>query len=516
MPAERLSMPKIREVLRLKHEAGLAARAIGRACGLSKSAVNNYIRLARIQGLGWPLPTEMDDAVLETRLKPALPVAIKLAPLNYEQLHQELKFKSMTLALLWEEYRQGHVTDGYGYSQFCHLYRGWLGCQKRSMRQTHKAGEKLFLDYSGSTVPVVVNRLTGEIAEAQIFVAVLGASNYTYAEATWSQQLRDWISSQVRAFEYFGGVPELVVPDNLKSAVSKACRYEPELNATTAEMVRHYGTAMLPARPYKPKDKAKVEGGVLLVQRWILARLRHQTFFSLAELNAAIRKLLEDLNQRPFKKLEGSRKSQFESIEKPALKPLPATRYEYALWEEAKVHIDYHIEIDKHYYSVPNALVGQSVDIRVGASVIEVFLKSRRVASHPRCFNQKHGHSTTSEHMPAAHRKHMEWSPGRFLEWGYEIGPRTKDLVRHVLENRPHPEHGYRSCLGLLSLAKKYGRERLEAACSRALMLKAPSYKSVKNILHTGLDRQPLPQAPMDELFVLPEHGNVRGPEYYT
>lgn len=509
-------MPKIREVLRLKHEAGLGARAIGRACGLSKSAVNNYVGLARIQGLGWPLPAEMDDVVLEARLKPALPSPAKFAPLNYPDIHQELKFKSMTLALLWEEYRQVHVADGYAYSQFCNLYRAWLGSQKRSMRQTHKAGEKLFLDYSGSTVPVVVNRLTGEIAQAQIFVAVLGASNYSYAEATWSQQLPDWISSQVRALEYFGGVPELLVPDNLKSAVSKACRYEPELNASTAEMVRHYGTAMLPARPYSPKDKAKVEGGVLLVQRWILARLRHQAFFSLGELNAAIRKLLEDLNQRPFKKMEGSRKSQFESVEKPALKPLPATRYEYARWTTAKVHIDYHLEIEKHYYSVPHALVGQVVDIRMGASVVEVFQNQRRVASHPRCFHQKHGRSTQPDHMPMAHRKHMEWTPGRLLEWGNDIGPRTRDLVRHVLENRPHPEHGYRSCLGLLSLAKKYGRPRLEAACSRALMIKGPSYKSVKNILSIGLDRQPLPQAPVDDLFNLPDHDNLRGPEYYT
>lgn len=511
-------MPKIRDVLRLKHEAGLGARAIGRCCGLSKSAVNNYVHLAQIHGLSWPLPDDLDDEALEKRLKPRPPDSpAKFSPLEYSYIHQELKrTKSVTLSLLWEEYRQVHVADGYAYSQFCNLYRAWVGCQKRSMRQTYRAGEKVFVDYSGTTVPVLVNRLTGEIAQAEIFVAVLGASSYSYAEATWTQKLPDWLSSHVRAFEFFGGVPELEVPDQLKSAVSKACRYEPELNPSTLEMIRHYGIAMLPARPYSPKDKAKVEGGVLIVQRWILARLRHQTFFSLSDLNATIRKLLEDLNQRPFKKQEGSRRSQFESIEKPALKPLPATRYEYARWEAAKVHVDYHLEIEKHFYSVPHALVGQKVDIRISASTIEVFQKLRRLASHPRCFHRKYGYSTLPDHMPKSHREHLEWSPGRFLQWGNEIGPRTRDMVRYVLENRPHPEHGYRSCLGLLSLSRKCGQERLEAACARALVIKSPSYKSVKNILQTGLDRQPLPEQSSDDLFVLPDHDNVRGPEYYT
>ena len=510
-------MLKIQDVLRLRHESGLSVRAIARSCQLSKSAVANYLCLAKAMGLGWPLPAGMDEAALEKLLKPSPSnIFTRFAPPDFPALHLELKRKGVTLALLWEEYRQIHPTDGYSYSQFCDLYRRWNGCQQRSMRQVHKAGEKMFVDYAGPTVPVVANRMTGEVRQAQIFVAVLGASNYTYAEATWTQTLPDWISSQVRAFEFFGGVPELVVPDNLKSGVSKACRYEPEINPSYADMSRHYGVAILPARPYHPKDKAKVEVAVQVVERWILARLRHLTFFSLADLNKAIFKLLEELNNRPFKKMEGSRKSHFESLDKPALKPLPASRYEYSRWIKARVAIDYHLEIEKHYYSVPHNLVGQEVDVRLTASVVEVLHKGHRVASHPRSFN-KYQRSTTHDHMPKAHQKHLEWTPGRFLNWANQIGSNTRDLVRHLLENRPHPEHGYRSCLGLLSLARRYSPSRLEAACARAVALNALTYRSAKSILEQGLDRQPLPQTlPFEDLFKLPSHANVRGPQYYN
>ena len=379
------------------------------------------------------------------------------------------------------------------------------------MRQIHVAGEKLFVDYCGPTVEVIETS-NGEVRSAQIFVAVMGASNYTFAEATWTQSLPDWIGSNTRALAFLGGVPALIVPDNLKSAVTKACHYEPELNPTYAEFAEYYGTAILPARPYKPKDKAKVEVAVQVVERWILARLRHHTFFSLAALNSALRTLLDDLNQRPFKKLPGTRRSQFEALDQPALKPLPATPYEYSEWRKARVNIDYHIDIDGHYYSVPHRLVKREIDVRVGATVIECFAQHQRVASHPRS-TRSGMHTTEREHMPIAHQKHSEWTPGRFLNWALEIGPRTQDVVKHLLETRPHPEHGYRSCLGLLSLAKRYGGARLEAACERAMAAGSPTRKSVLSILETGLDKTPLPAIPTDEPSRA--HDNVRGAGYY-
>jgi len=508
-------MIKVRDLLRLKHEQKLGSRAIGRSCNLSKSAVNDYLRLASARGLQWPLPPDLDDEALEKRLAPDEPPnkpASRPLP-DLPIIHQELKRKGVTLALLWEEYRQAEPETGYAYSQYCRLYRIWAKKQSLSMRQVYKAGEKLFVDYSGGKAEVV-NPDTGKIREVEIFVAVLGASGYTYAEATWSQQLSDWLGSHVRAFQFFGGVPELLVPDNLKSAVSKACRYEPLINPSTLEMARYYGAAVLPARPYKPRDKSKAELGVLLVQRWILARLRHEQFFSLSELNGRIRELLTQLNNRQFKKIKESRRSLFEKLDRPVLKPLPAVPWEYGQWSKGKAHIDYHIQVEDHLYSVPYTLVGETLDIRISAKLVEFMHKGRRVACHMRSYNQDHKPITLPEHMPAAHRKHMEWSPGRFLQWGNDIGPRTRDVVRHLLENRPHPEHGYRSCLGLLSLTRKFGKERLEAACQRAMHLNAPNYRSVQSILQTGRDRLPLP-IQQKELFALPSHENIRGPHYY-
>jgi transposase len=341
---------------------------------------------------------------------------------------------------------------------------------------------------------------------------VLGASSYTYAEATWTQELPQWIASHQRAFAFFGGVVELLVPDNLRSGVTKACRYDPQPNATYQELARHYGCAILPARPYKPKDKAKAEIGVQVVERWILARLRHHTFFSLSELNAAIRDLLVELNARPFQKLPGSRKSAFEALDKPTLKPLPATPYEYAEWKQAKPGIDYHVEVAKRYYSVPHRFIGHVLDVRASASVVEVFHKGQRIAAHPRSHTQLF--STLPEHMPSSHRQHREWSPGRFLNWAGQIGAATLEVVKRQLQDLPHPEHGYRRCLGLLRHARRYGKARLEAACERALAIHSPSYRSVSSILKQGLDRQPL-SAEDPEQGELPLHANVRGPGYY-
>ncbi|WP_419594206.1 IS21 family transposase, partial [Thiolapillus sp.] len=372
-------------------------------------------------------------------------------------------------------------------------------------------GEKAFIDYCGPTVEVI-DRHSGEIRHAQVFVGVLGASSYTFAEATWTQSLPDWIGSHQRMLRFFGGVPELLVPDNLKAAVTQACRYAPKINTTYTELATHYGTAVLPARPYKPKDKAKAEVAVQVVERWILARLRHRTFFSLAELNAAIAELLPQLNQRPFQGRRESRRESrqdlYETLDRPALKPLPQDDYEYAEWRHAKPGIDYHVAVDKRFYSVPHALVGKPLELRITAATVEVMHKGKRVASHPR-----HGSgrfSTLTAHMPKSHRAHREWSPGRFLNWAADIGPCTAQVVKQQLENRPHPEHGYRACLGLLNLAKRYDRTRLEAACERTLMIRSARYHSIASILKQGLDQLP-PGEEVDTQEELPLHGNVRG-----
>ena len=428
-------------------------------------------------------------------------------------VHDELRAnKHVTLQLIWQEYKQSNP-DGYGYSRFCDLYHEWAGKLDVVLRQEHRAGEKLFVDYAGATVPIV-DAKTGIVHEASIFVAVLGASNYTYAEATWNQDLPSWIGSHVRALEFFQGSPALVVPDNLKNAVVRPCRYEPDLNPTYQEMAAHYGFAVIPARVRKPRDKAKVEGGVLLVERWILAALRKQRFFTLAALNQAIAELLDRLNQRPFRKLAGSRASRFEKLDRPALRPLPSEPYVFAQWKKARVHIDYHVDVENHYYSVPYVLLHHQVDIRYTALTVEIFHRGQRVASHARSY--KPGlHTTVNEHRPKSHQRYLEWTPQRLVHWAATVGPSTAELVGRILEARPHPEQGFRSCLGILRLGARFGVQRLEAAAKRALNRNACSYQSIKSILHTGLDRQPEPEVPIPQrppLF----HSNVRGTDYFN
>jgi len=518
MPAQPISMRKLKDVLRLKYDAGLSQRQIAAALGLSVGVVNKYLNAAQSAELTWPLPDGLSEAKLRQLLFPpqAFPPPSACAHPDFAAIHQELRRKGVTRLLLWQEYAEANPGAHYQYSQFCFYYRQWCARLKLSMRQIHRAGEKMFVDYAGQTVPIV-DRSTGEIQQAQIFVAVLGASSYTYAEATPSQKLPHWIGSHVRAFEFFGGVPQLVIPDNLKSGVTRADRYEPTLNRSYQEMLAHYSTAALPARPRKPKDKAKVEVAVQIVERWILARLRHQTFFSLGELNRAIRLLLEDLNTRSFKKLSGTRRSQFEALDQPALGPLPVEAYQFAEWKKARVHVDYHVEVDGHYYSVPHALVSQQLDVRISALTIECFYQNRRVASHIRADEGRKGHTTVAEHMPSHHRAQSEWNPERFLNWAADIGPHTEQFVRGLLDSRKHPELSYRSCLGLLSLARHYTSTRLEAACQRALLLGAQRQRSVRTILECGLDSQPLPapQPESEAAFSLPVHENVRGAAYY-
>ena len=513
MPRKRLSMRQVHEVLRLKWAVGLSDRQIARSLGLSRPTVAAYVRRAQVAGLSWPLPEGLDAATLEQRLFPAsatLAPTTHLVP-DWATVHHELKRKGVTLFLLWQEYK-ATTPDGFQYSWFCHAYRAWASKLNLVMRQTHRAGEKLFVDYAGQGIPII-NGQTGEVQEAALFIAVLGASNYTYAEATWTQSLPDWIGSHVRTFTALGGVPEIVVPDNLKAAVTRAHRYEPELNRTYADLAHHYGCAVIPARAAKPRDKAKVEVGVQVAERWIVARLRHHTFFTLPEVNAAIQPLLLALNTRPFKKLLGSRQSLFEALDRPALPLLPAQPYEYAEWKRARVNIDYHVEVDGHYYSVPYALVRQQLEVRVSARVVELFHKGTRVASHVRSRLKGH-HSTVAAHMPTAHRHYVEWTPQRLIRWAADSGAATAQVVETILASRPHPQQGFRSCLGIMRLGKSYGAERLEAACRRALTIGACSYKSIESILKNGLDRTPLPPLPAAPAPL--RHANIRGPEYYS
>jgi transposase len=512
IPMERLSMRKIKEVLRLKWDGGLSHRAIAASCAVAASTVLEYVRRAERAGLSWPLPEGLTEAELEARLFPPPPAgSAGERPLpEWAQVHKERRRKGVTLFLLWQEYKEVHP-DGYQYSQFCERYRCWAAGLEVCLRQDHKAGEKLFVDYAGQTAGVV-DPSTGAVRQAQIFVAVLGASNYTYAEATWTQTLPDWVASHIRAWEAIGGVTAVVVPDNLRTGVSAACRYEPDLNPTYQELASHYGTAIVPARAAKPRDKAKVECGVQGVERSLLAPLRHRTFFSLAELNHALRERLVAYNARPFQKLPGSRRSLFETLDQPALRPLPPTRYEFAQWKKAQVHIDYHVEVEGHYYSVPYQLVRQAVELRLTATTVECFHNGRRVASHPRSV-QKGRHTTLAEHMPKAHRAYLDWTPERLVRWAGHSGPATAAVVEAILATRPHPQQGYRSCLGLMRLGKLYGPERLEAACRRALSLQTLSYRSLASILQRGLDRQSLPERPSPQAPIA--HSNVRGARYY-
>jgi len=507
-------MRKIKEVLRLQFGEGLSRRQVAAATGLPYTTLADYLARARRAGLGWPLPEGLDDAALEARLftRAALPATAARPLPDWAALDRELrKGKNVTLALLHLEYKEQHPT-GYQYTQFCRHYHAWRGTVDLVMRQEHKAGEKCFVDWAGQTMPII-DPATGEISlEAQIFVGVLGASSFTYAEAFPSQELVHWIAGHTHAFEAWGGCPRIVVPDNPRTGVTKAHRYEPILNRSYEEMAAHYGVAVIPARPRRPRDKALAEIGVQVVQRWILARLRKRQFFGVAELNAAIAELLAWLNERPFKKLEGSRAKLFEAIDRPALRPLPATRYEFATWKTATVNIDYHVEVDHHYYSVPYQLAREVVDVRLSATTVEILQRGRRVASHLRS-GMRGKPTTASEHMPESHRRHLEWTPGRIVRWAEETGPQTASLVKAVMEGRPHPEQGYRSCLGIMRLGKRYGEGRLEAACTRALAIRGHSYRSVESILKNGLDRQPLPEAPPE--LIPRDHENLRGPAYY-
>jgi len=509
MPQERLTMRMIREILRLHYSCKLSNRKISKALGCSRWAVNEYINRAKVAGFTWPLPEVFDDEdLLGQQLYPKSVIdQTKQKPqpdCNY--VHQELRKKGVTLILLWAEYKQDHL-DGYQLSQFCEIYKRWLKTVDLVMRQDHKAGEKAFSDFAGGTLPIT-NPLTGEITQSHLFVCALGASSYTYAGLFWHEDSEAWCVGHALAFKFFQGCPEIIVPDNPTPVTTKACPHEPDINPSFNQMASHFDVAVIPARVRKPRDKAAVESAVCVATRWILAVLRKRTFFSLAEANQEVEKLLIRLNDRSFKKLPGSRRSRYEQIDKPALKPLPAHPYEYMHIKKASVHIaDYHVEYDSCWYSAPHQYRGRWVEVRATLNTIEIFLKGKRIASHPRGFN-KGSRYTLNEHRPKSHQEYGAWPPERLIRWAATVGPETKCLIEQIMQKQQHPEQGYRSCFGILRLSKSFGNERLNAACKRALAINAYSFKSVNSILKSGLDTRPLPEKPRQLKLV---HENIRG-----
>jgi transposase len=502
----RLPVRKIREVLRLKYELGLSDRKIAAAVGSARSTVQECLQRCRQAGISWPLAAGLDELELHERLY-RREVPLSRAPrVDFAQLHAELSRPAVTRVLLWQEYKAQHP-DGWQYSAFCDQYRRWLSTQELVLRHNHIPGEKLFVDYAGQTVGIT-DRHSGEVHQAQIFVAVLGASNYTYAEASWTQSLPDWLAAHVRALEFFGGLPQAIVPDNLKSAVSKAHRYEPELNPAYQDFAEHYQLAILPARVRRPRDKAKVEVGVQVVERWILARLRNRTFFSLAELNSAIAGLLADLNTRPFKHREGSRASLFAELERSALRPLPPKGYQFATWKKAKVHLDYHVEVERAYYSVPYKLIGKTVEVRLSAHTLEIFHRQQLVAAHPRT-SSKGKFTTLAAHRPERHNAVIDLTHERLMQRALAIGSATAEVLTQQLHRRQHPEQALRVSLGILRLAKDFTPEALEHAAQRALVLKAYSYRALRTLISTPARSE----ANQPSLFI--EHDNVRGGQYF-
>ncbi len=512
MAGMRMSMRKIREVLRLTHGLGLSVRQVREATGVGKTAVCEYVSRAKVVGITWPIPPEISDAELEWRLfTPAgfHAGSTKSLP-DWTKVHEELKRRGVTLMLLWEEHRAEHI-DGHGYSRFCELYGEWRRRLSPTMRQTHVAGDKLFVDWAGDTVPII-DPMTGEVHEAHLFVAAFGASSYTYAEARWSETLSDWIGAHVNALDFFGGVPKAAVPDNLKAGITKPSRYEPGVNRTYQDLADHYGFVVLPARIRRPRDKAKVEAAVGIVCRFVLGKLRNRHFFSLVELNEAVAECVTQINAKVMKQLKQSRNDLFASLDRPALKVLPSERYQYAEWKRCTVAPDYHVEVDGHYYSVPFGLLRETVDARFTEGTIEVFHNGKRIASHLRS-RVAHKHTTIAEHMPSSHRRYAEWSPARMSREAEKIGPATVALFAAIMKAKPHPEQGFRSCLGILSLVKSYGPQRVEAAARRGNDIGATTYGSIKSILNNELDRAFAKPTLPDASPI--RHVNIRGRGYY-
>jgi transposase len=515
MAMRRLAMRKLREILRLKWDCEVSDRDVAKSCGVARSTVSDCKHRATAAGLSWPLPTDMDDGALEARLYPPHPGARERQLPDFPNVHREMSRRGVTLQLLWLEYRQQHGEAAYQYSQYTVLYRQWQQKLDVVMRQSHRAGEKTFIDFAGQTLGLT-NPETGEVKQAQIFVATLGASTYTYAEALADQSIDSWTHAHINTFKYFEGVTAVLVPDNLKAGVNKACFYEPEINPTYTDLAEHYATAVIPARVRKPRDKSKVENGVLQVERWVLAPLRNHKFFSLHEMNAAILERLDWLNHRPLTNMNGeTRRTLYEKIDRPSLKSLPTGDFTISHWKcDVGVNIDYHVQFAGYYYSVPYQLVSQRIDIKSTSEIIECLFKGKRVALHQRRLDGHEKYVTDASHRPKSHQRHAEWSPSRLVDWGKKHGPATGEVVASMIKSRPHPEQGYRSCLGLMRLARRYSSKRLETACARACVLKVFSYKSIESMLRTGMDKVPIHQP--SAAPALPQHRNIRGAGYYN
>lgn len=503
-------MSKTKEILRLRWALERSVRETSRATGVSVGVVSKTENRAKHAELDWAAVEGLDDEQLERRLYggPKHSRTPDRVMPNPAWMHTELRRPGVTLELLHLEYLRENP-NGFRYTAFCDVYRRWRETAGLVMRQQHKAGEKAFIDYSGKR-PHIIDPTTGEVIEVELFVAVLGASNLTYAEVTRTQTVADFVGSHVRAFAYFGGIPKITVPDQLRSAVRVPSRYEPTIARTYSELGRHYGTAIVPARPGKPRDKAKVEVGVQIAQRWILARLRNETFFSIGELNKRIAELLEDLNARPMKKLGGvSRRELFERVERDVMLPLPSEPFVVSEWKRATVNVDYHVQLAEHFYSVPYTLVREEIEARLTATTIEIFYRGRRVASHARSI-MRFRFTTDPAHMPEAHKRHFAGADA-VIAWASSVGPMTEAMVNRILDAQPIREQGWRSAKGLQRLAGKYGDARVEKACAHALHFGARSYKPVERLLVLGREEQPLPDATKKVIA----HENVRGPGYF-
>lgn len=506
----KLSMRKITELLRYRYELKCSYREIASSLNMSISTVADYLARSKAAGFSWPLPDGITEEALYQKLfLPSESTGTPKHQPDWEWVYRELRRKGVTLLLLWREYKEAYP-DGFAYTQFCVRYSAYAKSVSPVMRQIHKAGEKSFVDYAGLTMPWI-DIISGEIKQAQIFVGCLGASQYTFVEATESQQLHDWIDSHVHMFEYFQGVTEIVVPDNLKSGIHKAHIYDPDINLNYQELGKHYGFAIVPARAAEPQDKAKAENAVGCITRQIMAPLRDHTFTSIAEINEAFAPRLDQFNAQPFQKMKTSRKELYEALDKPALKPLPLERYQYAEWKKAKVNIDYHLVFDNHFYSVPYPYIHQAVELRATTHILECFYKGKRIAAHVRSY-KRYGYSTLHEHMPEAHRVHAEWTPERMRRWAAKIGPKTAGFIEQMILSRPFPQQAYRACLGLLRLGGKYGDARLEQACAKGLLAGLTRYQQIESMLANKFEAVPLTGP---SVSLLPKHDNIRGPKYY-
>ena len=503
-------MEKNREILRM-HNQGFSQRSIAASCGCSRNTVAKVIDRAKEMGVDYS--SDISETEWEAMLFSELGAQSGYKQPDYDYIHRELAKSGVTLRLLWNEYCDSCCLAGevpYMYTQFCLYYREWAERTKATMRIHHKPGEKMEVDWAGNTMSLRDN-LTGDEIKVYIFVAVLPCSGYAYVEGFLSQKQESWIQAHVNAYQYFDGVTRIIVPDNLKTGVTRIDWYTAEIQKTYQELAEHYGTAVIPARVRRPKDKPSVEGAVGVVSTWIMAAVRNRQFFSLTELNAAVREKLEVFNTTPFQKKLGCRKDAFLE-EREYLIPLPKQPYELATWKVATVQFNYHVAVLKQYYSVSHEYIKQKVDVRITKNTVEIFYGGNRVASHVRLYGRDGQYSTVVDHMPPNHQKFLEWDGERFRKWAGSIGDNTKAVVEAILASYKVEQQGYRSCMGLLKLADKYSVSRLEAACKRALSYTSnPGYKSIQSILKTGSDKLEQETVPDSSS----EHGFTRGAAYY-